>query len=171
MTGSLGQSHSFKYLRLESYEDTLTNLAFRPREGGQLALAQSDAFREDYTLHHTLDAEGRDSLLNVRVFEDPFGYALNIATGVVGGLSLTSPLRPFREYIFWLEYANTTDADMPAPLFVVSSPQDPPMRLSPTEPRRSGPLQVLGISHDGPAGVLRPGARHRVPIYYYREVT
>ena len=72
-------------------------------------------------------------------------------------LSLTSPLRPHRAYILWLEYANTSDTDMPAPLFVVSSPQDPPMRLTPTEPWRSGPLQVLGISTDGPAGVLRPG--------------
>jgi len=79
-----GVSHLFKYLRLESYEDTLNNLAFRPHEGGQLALAQHPEFREDYTLHYMLDAESRDSLLNVRVFEDPFGYTLNIATGVVG---------------------------------------------------------------------------------------
>jgi adenine-specific DNA-methyltransferase len=79
-----GSSHLFKYLRLESYEDTLNNLAFRPRAGAQLALAQSDAFREDYTLRYMLDAESRDSLLNVRVFEDPFGYTLNVATGTVG---------------------------------------------------------------------------------------
>jgi len=79
-----GSSHLFKYLRLESYEDTLNNLAFRPRPGAQLALAQNDAFREDYTLHYMLDAESRASLLNVRVFEDPFGYTLNVATGTVG---------------------------------------------------------------------------------------
>jgi len=36
-----GSSHLFKYLRLESYEDTLNNLAFRPPEGAQLALAQA----------------------------------------------------------------------------------------------------------------------------------
>ncbi len=79
-----GSSHLFKYMRLESYEDTLNNLAFRPREGAQLALAGSDAFREGYTLHYILDAESRDSLLNVRVFEDPFGYTLDVATGTVG---------------------------------------------------------------------------------------
>ena len=72
------------YIRLESYEDTLNNLAFRPPEGAQLALAQSDAFREDYTLHYMLDAESREGLLNVHIFEDPFAYTLEIATGIVG---------------------------------------------------------------------------------------
>jgi adenine-specific DNA-methyltransferase len=79
-----GSSHLFKYLRLESYEDTLNNLAFRPPEGAQLALAQHPEFREDYTLRYMLDAESRDSLLNVHVYEDPFAYMLNIATGIVG---------------------------------------------------------------------------------------
>jgi adenine-specific DNA-methyltransferase len=82
--GSLGQSHCFKYLRLESYEDTLNNLAFRPPAGAQMALASSEAFREDYTLRYMLDAESRDSLLNVSVFEDPFGYTLDVAAGTVG---------------------------------------------------------------------------------------
>jgi adenine-specific DNA-methyltransferase len=79
-----GSSHLFKYLRLESYEDTLNNLAFRTPTGAQLALSQGEAFREDYTLHYMLDAESRYSLLNVHVFEDPFAYTLEIATGVVG---------------------------------------------------------------------------------------
>ncbi|MCX6032534.1 MAG: DNA methyltransferase [Chloroflexi bacterium] len=79
-----GSSHLFKYLRLESYEDALNNLAFRQPAGAQLALAGSDAFREDYTLHYMLDAESRASLLNVRVFENPFGYTLEVATGIVG---------------------------------------------------------------------------------------
>ena len=82
--GSRGQSHSLKYLRLESYEDTLNNLAFRPRVGEQMALAGHPEFREDYTLHYMLDAESRDSLLNVAVFEDPFGYTLDVASGIVG---------------------------------------------------------------------------------------
>ena len=36
------------------------------------AVRQTDAFREDYIPHVVRDAETRDSLLNLCVFEDPF---------------------------------------------------------------------------------------------------
>jgi len=81
-----GSSHAFKYLRLESYEDTLNNLELKRTEAQQSLLEKHAAFREDYMLHYMLDVEtrGSASLLNLDRFEDPFNYKLNIATGTVG---------------------------------------------------------------------------------------
>lgn len=79
-----GSSHMFKYICLESYEDTLNNLEIRRTEAQQSLLEQSSSFRESYMLSYMLDVESRGSLLNVKAFEDPFNYKLNISTGSVG---------------------------------------------------------------------------------------
>ncbi len=89
-----GVSHIFKYIRLESYEDTLNNLELKPTEQQNKVLFPNDpkeyskrkSFREDYILHYMLDVESRGSpsLLNLDRFEDPFNYKLDIATGTVG---------------------------------------------------------------------------------------
>ncbi len=78
-----GQSHCFKYLRLESYEDALNNLAPRRASRQQLLLdtaaAQGTAgLREQYLLRYMLDVEtrGSQSLLNVKAFADPTAYRL-----------------------------------------------------------------------------------------------
>ena len=71
-----GVSHCFKYMRLESYEDTLNNLTL-PEASAAEQMPQT--LREDYMLHYLLDTETRDSLLNIRDFANPFGgYQLNI---------------------------------------------------------------------------------------------
>jgi adenine-specific DNA-methyltransferase len=84
-----GISHMFKYIRLESYEDTLNNLELKRTEQQNKELSPDDpqkyserkSFREDYILHYMLDVESRGSpsLLNLDRFEDPFSYKLNIA--------------------------------------------------------------------------------------------
>ena len=87
-----GISHCFKYLRLESYEDTLNNLILKPRTKPQEdMLASNPSLREDYMLGYWLDVETADSpsLLNIEQFEDPFNYKLNIATGSVGATKPT----------------------------------------------------------------------------------
>jgi adenine-specific DNA-methyltransferase len=78
--------HLLKYLRLESYEDALNNLALR-RDGDQdQLLAGHPDLREDYTLRYMLDVEsaGSASLLNLDRFEEPFDYTLQIGQGSVG---------------------------------------------------------------------------------------
>jgi len=88
-----GISHCFKYLRLESYEDTLNNLILKPRTQQQNGLLEANpSLREDYMLGYWLDVETADSpsLLNIEQFENPFNYKLNIATGSVGA---TKPTR------------------------------------------------------------------------------
>jgi adenine-specific DNA-methyltransferase len=80
-----GVSHLLKYIRLESYEDTLNNLRLRPRTLAQQSLLDGYAsMREPYVLHYMLNIEADASLLSVDRFEDPFNYVMQIATGTVG---------------------------------------------------------------------------------------
>ena len=76
----------FKYIRLESYEDTLNNLELKRTEAQQSLLDRSAPFKESYMLSYMLDVESRGSasLLNINAFEDPFNYKLNISTGGAG---------------------------------------------------------------------------------------
>jgi adenine-specific DNA-methyltransferase len=70
-----GTSHAFKYLKLESYEDALDNIAFTLKREGQEAL---ELYGDDYLLRYMLDFETRDSetLLNVEKLSAPFRYKL-----------------------------------------------------------------------------------------------
>lgn len=72
-----GISHAFKYIRLESYEDTLNNIEI---DEGTLKFLTNPAVKEQYMLHYLLPNETRDSvsLLNIDRLEHPFDYAMNI---------------------------------------------------------------------------------------------
>ena len=67
-----GISQCFKYIRLEQYEDTLNNLEIKKQELD----FQPDEFRESYMLSYLLDTETRDSLMNLKWFENPFEMTL-----------------------------------------------------------------------------------------------
>ena len=67
-----GISQCFKYIRLEQYEDTLNNLEIKKQ---QLEF-QPKEFQESYMLSYLLDTETRDSLLNLKWFENPFEMML-----------------------------------------------------------------------------------------------
>ena len=69
-----GISHCFKYLRLESYEDTLNNINFDDASG------QAALDFDDYLLQYMLKWETRKSetLLNIDKLADPFNYKLMI---------------------------------------------------------------------------------------------
>jgi adenine-specific DNA-methyltransferase len=87
-----GVSHTFKYIRLESYEDALNNVELkRTRQQGEL-LEQHPALREDYILRYMLDVEsvGSASLLDLDRFEDPFNYKLKVSTGSAGETELAN---------------------------------------------------------------------------------
>lgn len=79
-----GISHCFKYIRLESYEDTLNNLELRrTQKQADLFNAQDEgakSFKEDYIIHYMLDVESRGSasLLNTEAFMDPTAYELKV---------------------------------------------------------------------------------------------
>ena len=75
-----GISHCFKYLRLESYEDTLNNLRLDHTPQRKKAIAANPALKEDYMLRYLLDVEtrGSQSLLNIDAFADPTAYTLDV---------------------------------------------------------------------------------------------
>ena len=75
-----GISHCFKYLRLESYEDSLNNLCLNENPIRSKAVAMNASLKEDYMLRYLLDVEtrGSQSLLNIDAFSDPTGYALQV---------------------------------------------------------------------------------------------
>jgi len=77
---SAGISHCFKYLRLESYEDTLNNLRLDQNPQRNKAVAANPALKEDYMLRYLLDVEtrGSQSLLNIDAFADPTAYTLKV---------------------------------------------------------------------------------------------
>jgi adenine-specific DNA-methyltransferase len=87
-----GISQMFKYIRLESYEDSLNNLELkRTREQGEL-LERNPSMREDYVLRYMLQVESKESssLLSIHQFEDPFSYKLKVGTGSAGETRLTN---------------------------------------------------------------------------------
>jgi len=81
-----GISHCCKYMRLESYEDTLNNIVPKRTPAQLSILAETPSLKEEYMLSYMMDleAEGSASLLNTEDFSDPWNYTLKIATGSAG---------------------------------------------------------------------------------------
>ena len=75
-----GVSQFFKYVRLESYEDTLDSLKVTPPDSAQQdLLEQNSELAEDYRLRYALGVEtsGSACLLG-KDFTDPFAYTLSV---------------------------------------------------------------------------------------------
>ena len=75
-----GSTQLFKYIRLESYEDTLDSLEVKQRSSEQQGLlAQNPILAEDYRLRYALGEEtsGSACLLG-KHFTDPFSYTLSV---------------------------------------------------------------------------------------------
>lgn len=68
-----GVSQIIKYMRLESYEDALSNIELSD-DGGKLAALLG----EEYLIHYMVDLESRGSLLDVEAFSNPFAYTMKI---------------------------------------------------------------------------------------------
>lgn len=80
-----GVSHCFKYIRLESYEDALGNLALNRQKGQQTLLTSDESSslngaRQNYVMNYMLEVEtrGSQSLLNTQHFLDPTSYELKV---------------------------------------------------------------------------------------------
>ena len=76
--GREGISQLFKYVRLESYEDTIDSLIVTPRKD-LLEAGENKKFIEDYLLRYTLGEETATSAsLLGQDFIDPFNYTLSV---------------------------------------------------------------------------------------------
>ncbi|QNL87478.1 site-specific DNA-methyltransferase [Pseudomonas sp. SD17-1] len=75
-----GISHCLKYIRLESFEDTLNNLQLPDTPRLNTSSPESAEMTRDYLLKYWLEFEtaGSPSLLNVREFTDPTSYRLKV---------------------------------------------------------------------------------------------
>ena len=71
-----GHSSGFKYILLESYEDTLNNLTLDDQSPD--LLGQPAELQNEYLLRYCLDTETSGSLLDCEQFKDPFNYQLKI---------------------------------------------------------------------------------------------
>lgn len=69
-----GVSHLMKYIRLESYEDALSNIRLDTDKGDFLG----SLFGEEYLVRYMLDTETADSLLDIQAFRNPFQYQMKI---------------------------------------------------------------------------------------------
>ena len=89
-----GSTQFFKYIRLESYEDTLDSLELIPPNSAQQdLLARNPALGEDYRLRYALGEEiaGSACLLG-KYFTDPFAYTLSVVRdGVRGDVPVDLP--------------------------------------------------------------------------------
>ena len=89
-----GSSQFFKYIRLESYEDTLDSLELIPPDSAQQdLLAQNPALEEDYRLRYALGEETvASACLLGKYFTDPFAYTLSVVRdGVRGDIPVDLP--------------------------------------------------------------------------------
>ncbi|NJM41116.1 MAG: hypothetical protein HC853_10210 [Anaerolineae bacterium] len=101
-----------------------------------------------------------------QVLADAFVISIGIGPRLEARLDVPEAVRRGRQAVLWLDYANTGDADMPAPIFVLSSTATVLLSLTTNGRYLSETLQVLGIGPNSPAGVLRPGSRHRIPVFF-----
>lgn len=67
-----GVSHIIKYMRIESYEDALSNISLEKKDGF------SKMFGDQYIINYMLDIEAKGSLLNLEAFNSPFDYEMKI---------------------------------------------------------------------------------------------
>lgn len=81
VTADKGVSHCFKYMSLESYEDTLNNIELQEAKGGDM---YDTMMQEQYLLKYMLDIESRGSIINTDSFRKPFDYRLKIAVDSSG---------------------------------------------------------------------------------------
>ena len=68
-----GVSQIIKYMRLESYEDALSNIELSDKGSKWASL-----LGEDYIIRYMLPMESRDNLLNIDKFSNPFAYSMKI---------------------------------------------------------------------------------------------
>ena len=84
-----GITQIIKYIRLESYEDALSNIELSD-DGGQLAALLG----EDYLIHYMVDLESRGSLLDVEAFSNPFAYTMKITEKMSAKSTASTYVKP-----------------------------------------------------------------------------
>lgn len=145
--------------------------------GGAVRAAKSVYFKDSTTLSATFDLTGLNAgSFDVKVVDRAHSQTKSASFTVVAGkpgavdftLTVPSLIRPGQVGTLVLNYTNTGDTDAPAPVFDVSA-ENAVFRL-PEQPTFVGEsIEVLGISTQGPAGVLPPGYHGQISILFMPE--
>jgi adenine-specific DNA-methyltransferase len=162
MARHTGISHCFKYIRLESYEDTLNNLRFDDNPIRDRAVNADPSLREDYMLHYLLDVEtrGSQSLLNIEGFADPTAYTLQIKKPgsdeyVVRRLDLVETFN----YLIGLRVVHTAE------------PQEVTAQFKRVEDPEAPEDQKTRLCIDGKLRQVRNGqGKSEEPVWWFRKV-
>ncbi len=75
-TSTRRASYAVSVVALESYDDTLENVALSRETAFGGLFAENDALREDYTLRYMLNSEAEGSFLNLERFRKPWDYTI-----------------------------------------------------------------------------------------------
>jgi RHS repeat-associated protein len=81
-----------------------------------------------------------------------------------------STLRPGQQGIITVEYANTGETDVLAPLISLSA-ENAKLQLSGQAEATDSSVQFLGINNDGPAGILSPGAKGIISFVFKPSIS
>ena len=103
---------------------------------------------------------------NTTTWSSPFLIQASTGADVITDIEAATTLRPDRSYNFQLFYANQGNQDASAPLILVESLSGTSIGLSASSQVAGVPLQILGVSPDGPSGILRPGSRGTVIVSF-----
>jgi hypothetical protein len=114
--------------------------------------------------------EVRVTDLSGAVASHPLEIVAGIGAQIGARMQGPSEVR-WRDYIFYVNYGNSGDADGIPPLLVVqnlgaNSFVIERKDLTPEAVESGHTIQLLGIGHDGPAGILRPGELGSIPLYF-----
>jgi RHS repeat-associated protein len=129
-------------------------------------------FRDASLLYATFDLTGRPAgAYDVRLLDQgrtvTAARAFTVAAGVAGNVQvqLGTPeiVRPGGRGTVTVDYVNTGNIDAPAPLLQLTA-DTANLRLPGQLGAAGKSVHFLGISGDGPAGILRPGERGRATI-------
>ncbi len=93
---------------------------------------------------------------------------VTVVPGTGGQLEVFVDMPPWvrpQAFTVGIEYANTGDSDLVAPLLELQGPDAIEMGLAYGRVDAVGTMRVIGYSPTGPAGVLRPGQRERITVF------
>jgi protocatechuate 3,4-dioxygenase beta subunit len=93
--------------------------------------------------------------------------AFHVTVGAAGQLEsqlvVPSAIRAGRSFTAYVEYQNTGDTDLTAPIFIVFAGGAADLSAA-SEAPTSGSLILVGVSSTGPAGILAPGEKGSIPF-------
>ena len=171
----------------DPFTATLTGFQFSPQttaalvgSSGTPIAAQSVTYINRNTLYATFEVPlFDDGVYSVQVQQG--GQSSTLSNAITAATQPNSAQATFSmsvpQYVgattrgfITITYANNTGNDIPAPLLNVTA-NNALVRLPDESSFSSNVVQFLGINTNGPAGVLPPGARGQLVVYFQVDVT